>query len=96
MCYAASAVPVWIDHVDRRVVLLILDVRVKTCFFPHLFNLHVVVCCNTSDGNDKTADVDWREGVVEDEVCCADGDDFFEDATDAKCDDRCALQQRTS
>lgn len=59
----------------------------------HLGDFDIVVCRDTGDGDEQAADVDGGEWIVEDDACCGDGDDFFEDAADAEGDDGGALQE---
>lgn len=88
-----SICSVGIERIDRRVIFLVVEMCFHERVAPHLAELHEVVRGNTSDSDEETGDVDGSERVFENDVGCSDGDDFFENAADAECDDRGSLQQ---
>jgi hypothetical protein len=83
-----------IHRVDGRILLsLILKMRIHACLFPHLFDLHVVVCRNATNRDNEPSKVDGRKRVLENEVRSSNSNHLLENATDAKSNDRSALQQ---
>lgn len=78
---------------DRRILLLAIEMRLEQVLLAHLLDLHVVIQRDAADCDDQAGQVNRCKRVVEDQVCGRDGYNFLEDTADAERDDRGALQQ---